>query len=100
MVLKVAVGTLVFDSAGNVLLADLKRPGQRLLVAQGGRGGRGHLHFWEARYQAAPAEEEGGAGREPYLPPERKRLAGVGAAGVPQSGKAPLFSVFTGGEPP
>jgi len=44
-ILKVPVGTLVFDEEGEGLLVDLKKPGQRILVAQGGKGGRGNQHF-------------------------------------------------------
>src|SRR5258705_11721234 len=72
-VLKVPVGTLVFDSTGNVLLADLKRPGQRLLVAQGGRGGRGEQKFWKPRDQGPREKGEGEAGGRGNARVELKR---------------------------
>ena len=92
LVLRVPVGTMIYDETTGELLADLATDGAVSIVAQGGKGGRGNIHFKTPWNQAPRTCEPGGTGEERSLRLELKLLADVGLLGFPNVGKSTFIS--------
>ncbi len=97
--IKVPLGTIVKDAKTGKVLADLSQKGQRELILQGGRGGKGNSHFATSTRQAPRFSQEGEQGEEKELILELKLLADVGLLGFPNVGKSTLLSVVTEATP-
>ncbi|MEA3337717.1 MAG: GTPase ObgE [Chloroflexota bacterium] len=98
-VVRVPAGTAVFLRDSDDQIADLVQDGQEVIVARGGRGGRGNTSFKSATNQAPRLAEKGEPGEEHWLRLELKLIADVGIIGVPNAGKSTLLSVVSRAKP-
>ena len=96
---KVPGGTVIYDETNNYIIADISENNQKVVVAKGGRGGRGNCHFANSKYQVPEIAENGEPGEKFKIRLELKLLADVGLVGFPSVGKSTLLSVISAARP-
>ena len=97
--IRVPLGTVVTDEVNDVTIGDVTEHGQHLLVARGGRGGLGNVHFKSSTNRAPRKFIPGGPGEEVQLHLELKVLADIGLLGFPNAGKSTLISTVSAARP-
>ncbi len=95
----VPTGTIIYDMDRELVIKDLNRPGQRIRVCRGGRGGRGNKYFATATNQTPRYAEEGKRGQKRHLRLELKLIADIGLVGLPNAGKSTLLSRISAARP-
>jgi GTP-binding protein len=99
VVLKVPAGTEILAEDGDTVIADLSTPGERVLLAQGGNGGFGNMHFKSSTNQAPRRANPGQEGEERWIWLRLKLIADAGLVGLPNAGKSTFLSAVTAARP-
>lgn len=99
IVLRVPIGTQIFDETGEELLVDMDKPGQEVIIANGGKGGLGNTRFKSATNQAPRKATSGTEGEEGYFYLKLKLLSDVGLVGLPNAGKSTFLAAVTNAKP-
>lgn len=99
LIIKVPVGTEIVADDGQTVIADMVTPGQKFMIAKGGDGGRGNIHFKTSTNQAPRYAEPGWPGVEMWVWLRLKIIADVGLIGLPNAGKSTFLSAVTKARP-
>ena len=99
LIIKVPVGTEIVANDGETIIADMVEPGQKFMIAKGGDGGRGNIHFKTSTNQAPRYAEPGWPGVEMWVWLRLKIIADVGLIGLPNAGKSTFLTAVTKARP-
>ena len=99
LILKVPIGTQVFEEDNNTLIDDLKKSGQKIIVANGGKKGLGNVRFKSSINRSPRKKTDGGEGEKFWIWLQLKVIADIGIVGMPNAGKSSLLSVLTKAKP-
>ncbi|RZO47827.1 MAG: GTPase ObgE [Candidatus Pelagibacterales bacterium] len=99
LILKVPIGTQIFEEDNNTLIDDLTKPHQKIIIAKGGKGGLGNVRFKSSVNRSPRKKTNGSKGEHTCIWLQLKVIADIGIIGMPNSGKSSLLSVLTSAKP-
>ena len=99
LILKIPIGTQIFEEDNNTLIEDLNKSEQKLIIAKGGEGGLGNVRFKSSVNRSPRKKTEGNKGESFWIWLQLKVIADIGIIGMPNSGKSSLLSVITSAKP-
>ena len=99
LILKVPIGTQIFEEDNNTLIEDLRKVGQKIIIAQGGKKGLGNVRFKSSTNRAPRKKTDGSEGESFWIWLQLKVIADIGIIGMPNAGKSSLLSILTKAKP-